>query len=144
MLIAGFDAGQTSTRCRISQWDGTSWKICGEGSGPGVSHLAATGGRERFLHAVRCSAANALGTSANRKLDAAVVGASGIKQGTRLQASACQLLAETLHYLHQTERFANLRCIHQNFPDGLFLHRSQTIDYLSSFAVVNLFYQCRP
>tara|TARA_B100001175_G_scaffold235700_1_gene202091 strand:+ start:11240 stop:12178 length:939 start_codon:yes stop_codon:yes gene_type:complete len=96
MLIAGFDAGQTSTRCRISQWDGTSWKICGEGSGPGVSHLAATGGRERFLHAVRCSAANALGTSASCELDAAVVGASGIEQGTRLQASACQLLAETL------------------------------------------------
>ena len=96
MLIAGFDAGQTSTRCRISHWNGASWISSGEGSGPGVSHLAAPGGRERFVHAIRCSAAEALGSSPNSELDAAVVGASGIEKETRLQASACQLLAETL------------------------------------------------
>jgi len=97
MLIAGFDAGQTNTRCRVSKWNGVSWISRGEGYGPGVSHLAAKGGKERFLYAIRSSAANALKASEGSELDAAVVGASGIEQGTGLQASACQLLAQTLH-----------------------------------------------
>ena len=43
MLLAGFDAGQTSTRCRVSRWQEDGWQIIGEGSGPGVSHLEASG-----------------------------------------------------------------------------------------------------
>ena len=33
----GFDAGQTSTRCQISRWDGAIWTPVGAGRGPGVS-----------------------------------------------------------------------------------------------------------
>ena len=96
MLIAGFDAGQTGTRCRISRWDGAIWQPIGEGHGPGVCHLAAPGGADRFLSAIRTSAAAALGETASSGLDAAVMGASGIEQGTPLQDNACQLLAQAL------------------------------------------------
>ena len=120
MLIAGFDAGQTRTRCRISHWNGASWISSGEGSGPGVSHLAATGGRERFVQAIRCSAEEALRTSPSSELDAAVVGASGIEQGTRLQTSACQLLAETLQLpLPRVKVTGDERtALRGAFPDG--------------------------
>ena len=96
MLIAGFDAGQTRTRCRVSRWDGMVWHPIGEGRGPGVSHLAAGGGTARFVEAIRTSAAAALGSMPSSALEGAVVGASGVEQGTALQNSACQLLARTL------------------------------------------------
>ena len=93
MLIAGFDAGQTSTRCQISRWDGAIWTPVGAGRGPGVSHLAARDGTEYFLQAIRNSAAAALGSGNSTALTAAAVGASGIEQGTPLQDNACQLVA---------------------------------------------------
>ena len=120
MLIAGFDAGQTSTRCRVSRWDGQAWIIHGEGRGPGVSHLAAAHARERFLHAIRCSAAEALGPAQSPELDAAVVGASGIEQGTGLQASACELLAEALQLPLERVDVTGDECtaLRGAFPDG--------------------------
>ena len=44
-LIAGFDAGQTHTTCRLAilRSDG-SWQALAEGQGSGVTHLAAAGG----------------------------------------------------------------------------------------------------
>ena len=49
-LIAGFDAGQTHTTCRLaaSRSGAAAPEPLAEGVGPGVSHLAAEGGAERF------------------------------------------------------------------------------------------------
>ena len=96
MLVAGFDAGQTSTRCRVCRWQEDGWQIIGEGSGPGVSHLDAAGGAERFRQAVLTSLKSACEGEGERRLDAAVIGASGIEQGTALQPEAAALLAEAL------------------------------------------------
>ena len=96
MLLAGFDAGQTSTRCRVCSWQEDGWQIIGEGSGPGVSHLDAAGGAERFRQAVLTSLKSAFDGEGERRLDAAVIGASGIEQATALQPKATALLADAL------------------------------------------------
>ena len=96
MLLAGFDAGQTSTRCRVCLWQEVGWQIIGEGSGPGVSHLEASGGAERFRQAVLTSLTSAFEGEGERRLDAAVIGASGIEQGSALQPKATGLLADAL------------------------------------------------
>ena len=96
MLLAGFDAGQTSTRCRVCRWQEDGWQIIGEGSGPGVSHLDAAGGAERFRQAVLTSLKSACEGEGERRLDAAVIGASGIEQGSALQPKATALLADAL------------------------------------------------
>jgi len=96
MLLAGFDAGQTSTRCRVCLWQEVGWQIIGEGSGPGVSHLEASGGAERFRQAVLTSLKSAFEGEGERRLDAAVIGASGIEQGSALQPRATALLADAL------------------------------------------------
>lgn len=49
-LIAGFDAGQTHTTCRLAETH--SGRVLAEGEGPGVSHLAAAAGEERFRQAL--------------------------------------------------------------------------------------------
>ena len=127
MLLAGLDAGQTSTRCRVSQWTGSQWLIVGEGSGPGVSHLAAAGGVERFQQAVRSSVSAALAAShgdaletAANKIDAVVIGASGIEQGTPLQDQASALLADALAVApHQALATGDERtALRGAFPDG--------------------------
>ena len=51
-LLAGFDAGQTHTRCRLSQRDG---RVVAEGEGSGVSHLGSEQGPERFGRALQSS-----------------------------------------------------------------------------------------
>ena len=51
-LLAGFDAGQTHTRCRLSQHDG---RVVAEGEGSGVSHLGSEQGPERFRQALQSS-----------------------------------------------------------------------------------------
>jgi len=120
MLLAGLDAGQTSTRCRVSQWTGSQWLIVGEGTGPGVSHLAAAGGIERFQQAVRSSVSAALAASDGDALDAVVIGASGIEQGTPLQDQASALLAEALAVApHQALATGDERtALRGAFPDG--------------------------
>ena len=62
-LIAGFDAGQTHTTCRLAEQH--SGRVLAEGEGPGVSHLAAAAGEDRFRQALIGSLRDAL-----RKLDA--------------------------------------------------------------------------
>lgn len=120
MLLAGLDAGQTSTRCRVSQWTGSQWLIVGEGTGPGVSHLAAAGGIERFQQAVRNSVSAALAASDGDALDAVVIGASGIEQGTPLQDQASALLADALAVApHQALATGDERtALRGAFPDG--------------------------
>jgi glucosamine kinase len=107
-LIAGFDAGQTHTRCRLAliTADG-SYQLLSEGEGSGVSHLAAPGGEARFSEALRSSLQAALATAGPAEaqhsvgasgpgLVAAAVGASGIEHGTAVQRLALTLAARIL------------------------------------------------
>ena len=97
-LLAGFDAGQTHTTCRLA--DRQSGATLAEGEGPGVSHLAAAEGRQRFAAALRQSleaARQAL--PADRRQDtlaAAAVGASGIEAGSAVQQEGLHLAAQVL------------------------------------------------
>lgn len=120
MLFAGFDAGQTRTRCRISRWTADGWMTVCEGQGSGVCHLDAPDGAARFRAAVGSSLKAALGQRDALELDAAVIGASGIEQGTELQHRAGDLVAQELlmppdHVLATgDERTA----LHGAFPDS--------------------------
>lgn len=100
-LIAGFDAGQTHSRCRLAEADGG--RILAEGEGPGVAHLAAAGGPERFVQALQASLAAARRQlhqrdqeAEARPLLAAAVGASGIEQGSSVQHQGLLLAADAL------------------------------------------------
>jgi len=110
-LIAGFDAGQTHTTCRLAlAGDGVApapGRVIGEGDGPGVCHLAALEGPERFGAALRESLERAMAPLAAAcgaagepdgaaELVAAAVGASGIEQGTAVQEQGHQLAAIAL------------------------------------------------
>ena len=96
-LIAGFDAGQTHTSCRLAwlQADG-SWQPLRTGQGSGVSHLAAAGGEARFQAALRSSLEAAKGNTPWPPLAAAAIGASGIETGSPLQEQGRQLAAAAL------------------------------------------------
>ena len=96
--LAGFDAGQTHTRCRLAtrETDGRL-RIRGEGAGPGVRHLAAPEGPAHFQDALRRSleaAQRSCGSS--HPLAAAVVGASGIERGTDRQQEGLRLASTAL------------------------------------------------
>ena len=95
-LLAGFDAGQTHTRCRLSLIQDGLHQPVGEGEGPGVSHLDAPRGERRFLEAIRTSAQQALKKHPDGVIQAAVVGASGIEHGTALQQRAERLVGQAL------------------------------------------------
>jgi N-acetylglucosamine kinase-like BadF-type ATPase len=99
-LIAGFDAGQTHTTCRLAalRSDG-SWQALAEGQGSGVTHLAAAGGAERFQQALRSSLTGALAAAQldpTTSLKAAGIGASGIEAGNPVQREATALAAQSL------------------------------------------------
>lgn len=81
-LIAGFDAGQTHTTCRLAV--AGSGAVLAQGVGPGVTHLAAPAAAERFETALRSSLQAALDQLKPQAppLTAAAVGASGIEQGS--------------------------------------------------------------
>ena len=124
-LIAGFDAGQSHTRCRLAHAGGGGGVA--EGLGPGVSHLAAPNGPERFAEALRESLIRARAQLHDRRepagaapLRAAAVGASGIEQGTAVQQHGLELAAATLGLPRETvvvtgdERTA----LHGAFPEG--------------------------
>ncbi len=100
-LLAGFDAGQSHSRCRLAPAAGGPPLV--EGVGPGVCHLAAPDGPERFAAALRESLIRARAHLHDRRdpagaapLRAAVVGASGIEQGTPLQAQGQAITAACL------------------------------------------------
>ena len=94
-LIAGFDAGQTHTTCRLAE--ASSGRILAEAEGPGVRHLASPGAEEDFHQALQESLAAAqhcLDTPG--RLQAAGVGASGIEQGSAVQQQGQQLAISAL------------------------------------------------
>ncbi|MEB3264649.1 MAG: BadF/BadG/BcrA/BcrD ATPase family protein [Synechococcus sp.] len=101
-LVAGFDAGQTHTTCRLVRPSldrpPEEWPVLAEAEGPGVCHIAAPGGEERFLRALRRSLRQALSALGPEpaELEAAGVGASGIEQGTPVQERGRALAAEAL------------------------------------------------
>ena len=94
-LLAGFDAGQTHTRCRLSQRDG---RVVAEGEGSGVSHLGSEQGPERFRQALQSSleAARRQGGAALEPLAAAAIGASGIEQNSPTQHLGTDLARQAL------------------------------------------------
>ncbi len=104
-VLAGFDAGQTQCRCRLSRWTNGHLELLGEGSGPGISHLDAAGGPERFRSAIGVSLRNAWKHWQERSpqetrpwmpLTAAAIGASGLEAGSTLQSRGGALLAAEL------------------------------------------------
>jgi len=111
-LLAGFDAGQTHTRCLLAWAEAPRaaglneavpegpFQVLAEGEGPGVSHLAAAGGPERFQAALATSLAAARQQlpSAWRHLSlaAAAIGASGIEAGSPVQQRGQTLAAQSL------------------------------------------------
>ena len=96
LVLAGFDAGQTHCRCRLSRWSQGEWQLLGDGTGTGVSHLDAAGGEERFRAAIRSSLKAAWPDGHDEPLAAAAVGASGVEAGTGLQTRARSLLSEVV------------------------------------------------
>jgi glucosamine kinase len=99
-LLAGFDAGQTHTTCRLATATG---RLLGEGEGPGVGHLASGDGPQRFQEALRESLVRARAHLVDRQapegiwpLGAAAVGASGIEEGSGVQGQGLHLAATAL------------------------------------------------
>lgn len=123
VVVAGFDAGQTHTRCRLSLWDGEKFSLISEGEGTGVCHLNTSNGEKLFQEAIQLSFNQAIANSGSNlkkvKVVAAAIGASGVEQGTELQARAQQLLAQSLRLPQSAclatgdERIA----LHGVFPD---------------------------
>ena len=94
LILAGFDAGQTHTRCRLALADG---RVIGQGEGSGVSHLGSSDGPERFAEALRSSLTAARqNAAATTALSAAAIGASGIEQGSPSQSLGSCLARQTL------------------------------------------------
>ena len=100
-VIAGFDAGQTHTTCRLAL--ASSGAVIGEGQGPGVCHLAAPQGPETFVDALLQSLASAASqwhrqpAQSSFTLLAAGIGASGIEAGSPLQAQGRALASGALN-----------------------------------------------
>ena len=135
MLIAGFDAGQTHTRCRLQRvilpaevcrsrpTSEEATRNLSEGEGSGVCHLDASDGEKRFCDAIHSSlqaAFSAAGLPLDTRLDAAVVGASGIEQGTALQQRGQGLLSETLRLNAQRVQVTGdeRTVLHAVFPEA--------------------------
>ena len=120
-LLAGFDAGQTHTSCRLATPEG---QILAEGEGPGVSHLAAEAGAERFQTALRLSLANARSQLSapwqQEPLIAAAIGASGIEQGSAVQTKGLVLAASALglNESHLQVTGDERTALRGAFPDG--------------------------
>ena len=93
-LVAGFDAGQTHTTCRLAA--AGSGAVLAEGQGPGVCHLQGPNGPDRFGRALGQSLQQALDQLSPGRLVAAGIGASGIEVGTPVQDQARQLAAAAL------------------------------------------------
>jgi glucosamine kinase len=100
LLLAGFDAGQTHTTCRLAT---VAAEVVSEGEGPGIGHLASPDGPKRFQEALRESLVRARARLVDQQapegiwpLGAATVGASGIEHGSPVQQQGLELAAHTL------------------------------------------------
>ena len=99
-LLAGFDAGQTHTSCKLA-WLKPNGELSpiAQGQGPGVRHLAAPGGEACFRDALQQSLSDArqvAGLPDDQPLAAAGVGASGIERGSPIQSQGEALAAAAL------------------------------------------------
>jgi phenylacetic acid degradation operon negative regulatory protein len=99
-LLAGFDAGQTHSTCRLANRFGD---VLAEGKGPGVGHLDAAAGERRFQEALRESLVRARARLVDQQrpeslwpVAAAAIGASGIEHGSAVQERGLRLACETL------------------------------------------------
>jgi glucosamine kinase len=99
-LLAGFDAGQTHSTCRLATLSG---QVLVEGKGPGVGHLDAAAGETRFQEALRESLVRARAKLVDQQrpeglwpLAAAAIGASGIEHGSAVQRRGRRLASDTL------------------------------------------------
>lgn len=99
-LLAGFDAGQTHSTCRLATAAGV---VLVEGKGPGVRHLDAPEGEARFQEALRESLVRARAHLVDQQrpeglwpLVAAAIGASGIEHGSAVQERGLRLAIDTL------------------------------------------------
>ncbi|MEB3334142.1 MAG: BadF/BadG/BcrA/BcrD ATPase family protein [Cyanobacteriota bacterium] len=99
-LLAGFDAGQTHSTCRLANPVG---QVLAEGKGPGVGHLNAAAGETRFQEALRESLVRARARLVDQQrpeglwpVAAAAIGASGIEHGSAVQERGQRLACETL------------------------------------------------
>ena len=101
-VLAGFDAGQTHTTCRLAAAGGGT---LAEGEGPGVVHLAAADGPARFTAALQRSLAAAWArlpeAGGGLRLGAAAIGASGIEADSPVQEQGLALAATALELPHQ-------------------------------------------
>ena len=104
-LIAGFDAGQTHSRCRLARVAPNGRRVVlAEGEGSGVSHLDAAGGEQRFSAAIASSFGAAWDALKQQggldctpgDLAAAAIGASGIEAGSSVQPRGERLAAAAL------------------------------------------------
>ena len=100
MLLAGFDAGQTHSTCRLAAPSG---EVLAEGKGAGVGHLDAAAGEMRFQEALRESLLRARARLVDQQrpeglwpLAAAAIGASGIEHGSAVQERGLRLAMHTL------------------------------------------------
>jgi len=96
-LIAGFDAGQTHTTCRLA--DAATGLALADGTGPGVQHLASPKGPEAFRQAISLSLAAArhgAGLPQDAAPIAAAIGASGIEVDQPVQRLGQQLAGQIL------------------------------------------------
>ena len=100
-LLAGFDAGQTHTSCKLARLTSTGALIpIALGRGPGVRHLAAPGAEACFKDALQTSLRDGLmqaGLGGEQSLAAAGVGASGIERGSAVQSQGEALAAAALN-----------------------------------------------
>ncbi|MFN9622000.1 MAG: BadF/BadG/BcrA/BcrD ATPase family protein [Cyanobacteriota bacterium] len=99
-VLAGFDAGQTHSTCRLANAAG---EVLAEGKGPGVVHLDAPEGEARFQEALRESLVRARARLVDQQrpeglgpLAAAAIGASGIEHGSPVQERGLRLASHTL------------------------------------------------
>ena len=124
LLIAGFDAGQTHTRCRLSHWQQNQWQAIAEGHGSGVIHLQAPAGEVKFAQAIESSFQAAIKQAELEAepptIAAAAIGASGVEQGTPLQLQAQHLLASSLGLAteHCLATGDERTALHGAFPHG--------------------------
>ncbi|MEA3336736.1 MAG: BadF/BadG/BcrA/BcrD ATPase family protein, partial [Chloroflexota bacterium] len=92
-LVCGIDGGQTSTRCVLANRQG---EVLGHGQSLPLTHLDASGGRERFGKSITQALQDAWADARLEPLSLAalVVGATGIVAGTREAESAKTILAD--------------------------------------------------
>ncbi len=95
-LVVGVDGGQTSTRCAMATRRG---QVLGYGNGGPLIHLAAEGGRARFVESIGAALADTWRSAGlrPRSVMAAGLGLTGVERGSEEATIATGLLAGLLN-----------------------------------------------